>query len=205
LTLHRITLSQTTSSPEVILRLRWGSTLPRCGPLSVLSYPPQREENPATPTHTSSNTKGLASLSIKALTVGETRKGSWPRPPNGSGRPRRRPRPSKHYAPSMSKRSATPRRRPFDPAPCASLVNAADLTDFPNREDPEVRRSTSSAGLAARPLSHTTSNALLESLQNLSSPAPCVPTGCSTILYTPRPLKLAKIARPLYIAGGFDE
>jgi hypothetical protein len=30
-----------------------GSTLPRCGPLSVLLYPPQRDENPATPPHIS--------------------------------------------------------------------------------------------------------------------------------------------------------
>jgi len=52
-----------------------GGTLPRCGPLSVLLYPPQRDENPATPRTSRFNAKGVASLAIKALTVGETRKG----------------------------------------------------------------------------------------------------------------------------------
>jgi hypothetical protein len=43
-------------------------------PLCVLLYPPQRGETPATPHTARLNAKGVASLSIKALTVGEAGK-----------------------------------------------------------------------------------------------------------------------------------
>jgi hypothetical protein len=41
---------------------------------AVCLYPPQRGENPATPTHSSIQRQGVAWLSIKALTVGEAEK-----------------------------------------------------------------------------------------------------------------------------------
>jgi hypothetical protein len=45
---------------------------------AVCLYPPQRGENPAMPTHSSIQRRGVASLSTKALTVGEAGKGHWP-------------------------------------------------------------------------------------------------------------------------------
>ncbi len=59
-----------------------------------------------------------------------------------------------------------------------------------------MRKSTWFAGIAARPLSHTTSNVLLKSLQNLSSPAPCVPAVCSTMGQPPRAPREVAAAEP---------